>query len=121
MKNIDEISVLLVDQRKKLGIEQKDMYMRIGMKQQQYQRIEAGSDVKLSTLLRVLEGLDLELSIVPKGRNVTSLSAESALDRQSALDHQSALDRQSAVGKGKSGLEDDADDLGFWLEPEDNS
>lgn len=67
MKNLEEIAVLLTRQRKKLGIDQKDMYMRIGMKQQQYQRIEAGSDIKLSTLLRVLEGLDLEMSITSKG------------------------------------------------------
>ncbi|WP_305462469.1 helix-turn-helix domain-containing protein [Photobacterium leiognathi] len=67
MLGIKDIAVLLIKQRKKLGIEQTDMYMRIGMKQQQYQRIEAGSDLKLSTLLRVLEGLDLELSITAKG------------------------------------------------------
>ena len=57
MKSVEEIATLLTEQRRKIGIEQKDMYMRIGMKQKQYQRIEAGSDVKLSTLLRVLEGL----------------------------------------------------------------
>ena len=55
MKTINEIANLIAEQRKKLGIEQKDMYLRIGMKQQQYQRIESGSDLKLSTLLRVLE------------------------------------------------------------------
>ncbi|CZF77883.1 helix-turn-helix domain-containing protein [Grimontia marina] len=103
MKNINEIAALLIEQRKKLGIEQKDMYMRIGMKQQQYQRIEAGNDVKLSTLLRVLEGLDLELSIVPKGRKAASTSVETAADSQSAL------------GKGKNELADDSDDLNFWF------
>ncbi|TFH90304.1 helix-turn-helix domain-containing protein [Vibrio ouci] len=103
MKNIDEIAALLIEQRKKLGIEQKDMYMRIGMKQQQYQRIEAGSDVKLSTLLRVLEGLDLELSIVPKRGKATSFLVE---------------DSQREFGKNK--LEDDSDDLGFWFNSEDN-
>jgi len=46
--------------------------MRIGMKQQQYQRIEAGCDIKLSTLLRVLEGLDLELSITRRINQSTS-------------------------------------------------
>lgn len=109
MKNIDEIAALLIEQRKKLGIEQKDMYMRIGMKQQQYQRIEAGSDVKLSTLLRVLEGLDLELSIVPKGGKATPSLVERVPDSQSEL------------GKGKGELEDDSDDLGFWFNSEDNS
>ncbi|GAB1621404.1 hypothetical protein AAOGI_14540 [Agarivorans albus] len=108
MKNKDEIAAMLVEQRKNLGIEQKDMYLRIGMKQQQYQRIEAGSDVKLSTLLRVLEGLDLELSIVPKGRKVTVLSTESVPVNLSKL------------GKEKSGLEDDSDDLEFWFNSEDS-
>lgn len=95
MKNIDEIAALLIEQRKNLGIEQKDMYMRIGMKQQQYQRIEAGSDVKLSTLLRVLEGLDLELSIAPKSRKAPPVPVDKA-------------------------LQDDTDDLGFWFNSEDN-
>ena len=49
MKSIDEFVVLLIEQRKKLGIEQKDRYMRMGMKQQQYQRIEVGSHVKLTS------------------------------------------------------------------------
>lgn len=106
MKNIDEIAALLIEQRKKLGIEQKDMYMRIGMKQQQYQRIEAGSDVKLSTLLRVLEGLDLELSIAPKGRKNLSVSSDSVFQHQSPK---------------RDELEDDVDDLGFWFESEDKS
>lgn len=104
MRNIDDIAALLVEQRKKLGIEQKDMYMRIGMKQQQYQRIEAGSDVKLSTLLRVLEGLDLELSIVPKGKAAAILTSES----------------RSEPSKRKSELEDDVDDLSFWFNSEDS-
>lgn len=109
MKNIDEVAALLIEQRKKLGIEQKDMYMRIGMKQQQYQRIEAGSDVKLSTLLRVLEGLDLELSIVPKGGKVRPSLVERGADSQSGL------------GKGKGELEDDSDDLDFWFSSGDES
>lgn len=103
MKNIDEIAALLIEQRKKMGIEQKDMYMRIGMKQQQYQRIEAGNDVKLSTLLRVLEGLDLELSILPKGRKTASSSAETVPDSHNSL------------GRDKNELADDSDDLDFWF------
>lgn len=109
MTNIDEIAALLVEQRKRLGVEQKDMYMRIGMKQQQYQRIEAGNDLKLSTLLRVLEGLDLELSIVPKGRKAASSSVETVAASQSAL------------GNGKNELADDSDDLDFWFSSGDES
>lgn len=109
MRNIDEIAAQLTKQRKKLGIEQKDMYMRIGMKQQQYQRIEAGSDLKLSTLLRVLEGLDLELSIIPKGRKETYSPVEKIPDIK------------SDSGKSNRGLEDDSDDLDFWFDSEDNA
>ncbi|MGR5451296.1 helix-turn-helix domain-containing protein [Vibrio campbellii] len=109
MKNIDEIAALLIEQRKKLGIEQKDMYMRIGMKQQQYQRIEAGSDVKLSTLLRVLEGLGLELSIAPKGRKASVSPTENTAASSSDL------------GERKGGLDDDSDDLGFWFNSGDES
>ncbi|GAB7230484.1 hypothetical protein VrSk94_41790 [Vibrio rotiferianus] len=106
MKSLKEISTLLADQRRKLGIEQKDMYMRIGMKQQQYQRIEAGSDVKLSTLLRVLEGLDLELSISPKKI------------KEHAVPIEDAFESQGHEHKGES-LHDDEDDLGFWFGSED--
>ncbi|WP_318451464.1 helix-turn-helix domain-containing protein [Photobacterium leiognathi] len=98
MLGIKDIAVLLIKQRKKLGIEQTDMYMRIGMKQQQYQRIEAGSDLKLSTLLRVLEGLDLELSITAKGEKMHSVSS-----------------CQNIQNKSEYSFEDDKDDLDFWF------
>lgn len=102
MKTIDDIAELLVAQRKTLGIEQKDMYMRIGMKQQQYQRIESGSDVRLSTLLRVLEGLDLELSITPRNKKVASDLTEAHCNPEE-----------------KDAFRDDSDDLSFWFNSED--
>lgn len=102
MKTINEIANLITEQRKKLGFEQKDMYLRIGMKQQQYQRIESGSDLKLSTLLRVLEGLDLELSIRTKNSNVNPMIASTAIANKSKID-----------------LKDDEDDLDFWLKPKE--
>ena len=49
-----------------MGLKQSDMLMKIGMSQQQYQRVEAGHDVRVSTLLRVLEGLGLELLLTPR-------------------------------------------------------
>ncbi|WP_411368991.1 helix-turn-helix domain-containing protein [Pseudidiomarina salilacus] len=63
MKTLKELSELLVEERKKRGLSQKDMRMLIGMSQQQYQRVESGQDLKVSTLLRILVGLGLELSI----------------------------------------------------------
>lgn len=68
MKKLDELAGLLKQRRQALALNQHDMLMKIGMSQQQYQRIEAGGDVRLSTLLRVLEGMDLELHLVPRER-----------------------------------------------------
>lgn len=99
---IDQIAKLLSSRRKQLNMEQKDMYMRIGMKQQQYQRIEAGSDIKLSTLLRVLDGLNMELCITPKESNTVQPKLEAASSDENI-----------------ESLEDDTDDLGFWFGSED--
>ena len=68
MKTLNEISAFLLTRRKDLELEQSDMYMRIGMKQQQYQRAETGHDMRLSSLLRILEGLDLELVLQPRNQ-----------------------------------------------------
>ncbi|NCN44467.1 MAG: transcriptional regulator [Piscirickettsiaceae bacterium CG_4_9_14_3_um_filter_43_564] len=91
MKTLFEISQLLRERREALNLSQKDMLMKIGMSQQQYQRIEAGGDTRLSTLLRVLEGMDLELTLVPKNQvadvkkliNVTSFDADSVMSDRS--------------------------------------
>ncbi|WOA33266.1 helix-turn-helix domain-containing protein [Alloalcanivorax xenomutans] len=61
-----EITRILEQRRKSLGLTQKDMLMRIGMSQQQYQRIESGGDTRVSTLLRILEGMGLQLRLVPE-------------------------------------------------------
>lgn len=54
--------------RRALGLQQKDMRLRIGMNQQQYQRIEAGGNPRLATLALVAEGLEAELLLVPKDK-----------------------------------------------------
>lgn len=69
MKTQEELAKALRDFRKAKGLGQKDMRMRIGMSQQQYQRAESGSDLRVSTLFRILEGLDLELQLIPKGQS----------------------------------------------------
>ena len=62
-------SVLLGQQLRKIrlarNLRQKDMLFRIGMSQQQYQSIESGKDIRLSTLFRILEGLDTSMVLVP--------------------------------------------------------
>ena len=88
---------LLRERREELGLSQQDMRLKIGMSQQQYQRIEAGSDTRLSTLLRVLEGLGLELLIAPKDQaralehelihlNADNVTQKSEQQRQSDWD-----------------------------------
>lgn len=68
MKHLSELPSQLKLRRQQLDLNQKDMLMKIGMSQQQYQRIEAGGDPRLSTLLRVLEGMDLEMMLVPRDK-----------------------------------------------------
>lgn len=54
--------------RKTLGLQQSDMLLRIGMNQQQYQRIEADGNPRLETLALIAQGLEAELVLVPKAR-----------------------------------------------------
>jgi transcriptional regulator with XRE-family HTH domain len=71
MKKLSEIITLIKKRRKALGLDQREMLLLIGMKQQQYQRIEAGQDIKVSTLLRILEGLKLSLEITENDKKIT--------------------------------------------------
>ena len=66
MRTLIELSFELDKRRRALGLKQSDMLMKIGMSQQQYQRVEAGHDIRVSTLLRVLEGMDMELLLAPR-------------------------------------------------------
>jgi HTH-type transcriptional regulator/antitoxin HipB len=52
--------------RKSFGIRQKDMEHFIGMKQAQYQKIEAGGNAGLRTLERVLKVLKFQIVLVPE-------------------------------------------------------
>ena len=54
--------------------------MLIGMSQQQYQRAESGGDIRLSSLFRILEGLELELQLVPKGQTELESSRPEPLE-----------------------------------------
>ncbi|QBZ83846.1 XRE family transcriptional regulator [Hydrogenovibrio crunogenus] len=66
MKNLNEISKALIKRRNDLSLDQTDMKSRIGMSQQQYSKLESSGEMRLSTLLRVLEGLELEIKFIPK-------------------------------------------------------
>lgn len=55
----------LKQRRKALGLQQAALQLRVGMNQQQYQRIEAGGNPRLDTLNLLAQGLDAELVLVP--------------------------------------------------------
>ncbi|WP_346838415.1 helix-turn-helix transcriptional regulator [Microbulbifer sp. SAOS-129_SWC] len=63
-----KLTAQIKQRRQALGLQQKDMQLRIGMKQQQYQRIETEGNPRLDTLELVAEGLDAELVLVPKDK-----------------------------------------------------
>ena len=54
--------------RRALGLTQTAMKARIGMGQQQYQRIEAGGNANLDTLKLIADGLNTELMLIPLNR-----------------------------------------------------
>ncbi len=56
----------LKQRRKALGLQQATLQLRIGMNQQQYQRVEAGGNPRLDTLTLIARGLDAELVLVPQ-------------------------------------------------------
>lgn len=56
----------LKKRRLELGLKQKDMYMRIGLSRQQYQRLESKGNPRLNTLELIAQGLNSELMLIPK-------------------------------------------------------
>ena len=54
------------NRRKKLGLKQKDMMLRIGMSRQQYQRLESKGNPRLDTLDLIAKGLRMEVMLVPQ-------------------------------------------------------
>jgi len=87
----------LKQRREQLGLRQEDMELRIGMKRQQYQRLEAGGNPRLNTLDLVAQGLEGELLFIPqeKLREVKAL-LQQALNESSTpvTSRSSSPDRQ---------------------------
>ncbi len=54
--------------RLQLGLKQQDMYLRVGISRQQYQRLESHGNLRLDTLELVAKGLSSELMLIPKER-----------------------------------------------------
>ncbi len=102
MKTLTELATQIVSRRRQLGLKQADMLMKIGMSQQQYQRIESGGDTRVSTFLRVLEGLNMSIMIVPRDK-VASIEPLLAEDGDQ-LNEDTETDSWSSLLKG---LEDE--------------
>ena len=55
--------------RAELGLSQAQLASRAGIEQSQVSKLERGLDVRLSTLMKILTALDLELDPVPRTRS----------------------------------------------------
>ncbi|NMY14281.1 helix-turn-helix transcriptional regulator [Pseudomonas sp. WS 5019] len=54
------------ERREKLGIKTSAMLLLAGIKRQQYEKIEKSGNPSLSTLDKIVEGLDAEIMLIPK-------------------------------------------------------
>ncbi len=58
----------ILARRRALGFTQAAMKTRIGMGQQQYQRIETGGNANLDTIQLIADGLNADLMLIPRNR-----------------------------------------------------
>ncbi|MGH1431267.1 MAG: helix-turn-helix domain-containing protein [Neptuniibacter sp.] len=68
MRFQEQVGQEIVKHRKARVGHQNAMQALTGMKTQQYNRLENGADVRLSTLFRVIDALELEMALVPRDR-----------------------------------------------------
>lgn len=68
MRLQEQVGQEIVKHRKARVGHQNAMQALTGMKTQQYNRLENGADVRLSTLFRVIDALELEMALVPRDR-----------------------------------------------------
>ncbi len=72
ISDVKDIGKIIEAQRAKLHLSQSDMLLKAGMSQQQVQRIEAGANITVKTLLHLADVLGLEITISPKEENAIS-------------------------------------------------
>ena len=65
----------LIARRIELNLSQSDLATMVQTRQPAISRLEAGDNVKLETLLKVVEALDLEFDLVTKTRNHQDMTA----------------------------------------------
>lgn len=82
MRFQEQVGQEIVKHRKAKVGHQNAMKALTGMKTQQYNRLENGADVRLSTLFRVTDALELEMALVPRDRMLLVDMILSASDSQ---------------------------------------
>lgn len=90
--------------RLQLGLKQHDMYLRVGLSRQQYQRLESQGNPRLDTLTLVAQGLNSEILLIPKEKLEAVLQLLS--EPQESL-VQAEVDNQSLVDNPWQGLLND--------------
>ncbi len=70
LSSVQDVGNIIEAQRAKLNLSQSDMLLKVGMSQQQIQRIEAGANITVKTLLHLADALGLEITIAPKGEKM---------------------------------------------------
>lgn len=102
---LTKMNALLVQLKKRrieLRLKQNDMYLRIGISRQQYQRLESKGNPRLNTLELIAKGLNSELMLIPKEK----LDLVQAV-LSSETDKQTKEPAEQAQGKEKLNLADD--------------
>lgn len=85
LSSVQDVGDIIEARRAALNLSQSDMLLKAGMSQQQIQRIEAGANITVKTLLHLAEVLGLEISISPKGEKT---APSLPMEKQQLADYQ---------------------------------
>ncbi|MCS5712298.1 helix-turn-helix domain-containing protein [Candidatus Berkiella aquae] len=67
IRSPQEFAVMVIDQRKKLGITQAEVASRVGLKQKTISAFEnKPENTKISTLFLILSAVNLDMNVIPK-------------------------------------------------------
>ena len=102
LTNMNAFLGQLKKRRIELRLKQNDMYLRIGISRQQYQRLESKGNPRLNTLELIAKGLNSELMLIP----MEKLDLVQAV-LSSETDKQTKEPAGQAQGKEKLNLADD--------------
>ncbi len=101
----------LLDQIKKrrlaLGLKQADMFLRVGISRQQYQRLEAKGNPRLDTLGLIAKGLNSEIMLIPKEKLEAVLSVLDNDDLGTPKKSAAQVKKSSKEVRGTKALSDD--------------